>query len=48
MKYLELEGLNLHNYTYNSQFLDAIMKGMHEVNFDGVSVRVSTKQQEKT
>lgn len=40
IKYLDEEGLSLHNYTYSSRFLDAIMKGMHDVTFDGVSVSI--------
>ncbi|XP_053381997.1 gamma-aminobutyric acid type B receptor subunit 2-like [Mercenaria mercenaria] len=37
IKYLERSGLQLHNYNYSSQYLEAVVKGMREVNFQGVS-----------
>lgn len=38
LKYLEEKGLSLHNYHYSKPFLDAIMAGVTNVSFDGVSV----------
>lgn len=38
LKYLEEKGLSLHDYSYSPDFLDAILKGIKEVQFDGVSV----------
>jgi len=38
--YLEAEGLQLHAYNYSDMYLEAVMKGMGDVLFDGVSVRM--------
>lgn len=38
MKHLEKRGLNLHHYIYSTGFIQGIMAGMREVEFDGVSV----------
>ncbi|XP_060573691.1 gamma-aminobutyric acid type B receptor subunit 2-like [Ruditapes philippinarum] len=37
IKYLAESGLQLHNYNYSSQYIDAVIHGMKEVRFDGVS-----------
>ncbi|XP_053381960.1 gamma-aminobutyric acid type B receptor subunit 1-like [Mercenaria mercenaria] len=37
IKYLGESGLQLHNYNYSSEYLDAIVKGMREVRYMGVS-----------
>lgn len=36
LKYLNESGLD--NFTNNRYYLDALLKGMHEVNFQGISV----------
>lgn len=40
IKYLDAEGLKLHEYNYSDVYLQAVMKGMDEVTFDGVSVKI--------
>ena len=35
-----LDGMKLHEYNYTDVYLDAVLKGMHEVSFNGVSVSV--------
>jgi hypothetical protein len=38
IKYLEKSGLDLHNYNYSDEYLEAVVRGMKEVQFQGISV----------
>lgn len=38
LKHLEEQDLRLHNYNYSEDYMDAVMKGMKEILFNGVSV----------
>lgn len=40
IKYLAKTGLELHNYNYNDKYLEAVMEGMKEVHFQGLSVHI--------
>ncbi|XP_060557326.1 gamma-aminobutyric acid type B receptor subunit 2-like [Ruditapes philippinarum] len=37
IKYLEASGLELHNYNYSDKYLQAVVRGMKEVKFQGIS-----------
>jgi hypothetical protein len=41
IKYLEESGLELHNYNYSDKYLQAVVRGMKEVKFQGISVNLS-------
>jgi hypothetical protein len=47
IKYLAESGLQLHNYNYSSQYIDAVIHGMKEVRFDGVSVNMHLFERNK-